>query len=93
MSGINRDLDRYLRKRSEGRKPYAGPSWFEKMFTSAEKDEQVTPEQEEKIPTMINKVIDREGRTALLFESEWDLGYFQKNNPDITLLDAPLPVH
>jgi hypothetical protein len=26
---------------------------------------------------------------AVLFESDWELNYFKKNNPDIELLDAP----
>lgn len=33
---------------------------------------------------------DKEGRTAIMFEDEWSLNYFVKNNPDISLLEHPL---
>lgn len=49
----------------------------------------ISEEQEEQIPSLVNQVTDREGRTALLFESEWDMNYFQKNNPEIQLLESP----
>ncbi|MBE7413099.1 MAG: peptide chain release factor 3 [Leptospiraceae bacterium] len=42
------------------------------------------------VPKSANQVTDKEGRTALLFESEWDMNYFQKNNPELKLLDAPI---
>ena len=32
---------------------------------------------------------DVNGNTVLLFESEWEMGYFQKNNPDVELLEHP----
>ncbi|WP_002163615.1 peptide chain release factor 3 [Leptospira interrogans] len=42
-----------------------------------------------KVPSSANLVTDRGGRAALLFDTEWDKGYFQKKNPEITLLDYP----
>jgi peptide chain release factor 3 len=49
----------------------------------------ISPKHEEQISYTINKVIDRDGNTALLFESEWDMNYFQKNNPNVTLYETP----
>lgn len=42
-----------------------------------------------KVPISTNQIFDKDGKMALLFESEWELNYFKKNNPDIELLDAP----
>lgn len=30
---------------------------------------------------------DRQGRTVLLFGSQWELEYFERQNPDVPLLD------
>lgn len=42
-----------------------------------------------KVPQGSNLVTDSLGRAALLFDSEWEKGYFQKKNPEIRLLDYP----
>ncbi|MEM7180438.1 MAG: peptide chain release factor 3 [Spirochaetota bacterium] len=69
--------DEYNVQTNITRLPYTASRW-------------ILPEDEEKIPSLINKVIDSEGRTALLFESEWDMNYFHKNHPDVKLLESPL---
>ncbi len=42
-----------------------------------------------KLPNSVNYVTDKNGNSALLFESEWDLNYFMKNQPDIRLREHP----
>ena len=32
---------------------------------------------------------DRLGQPVLLFTSQWELDYFQRQNPDVALLDEP----
>ncbi|MCP5502088.1 MAG: peptide chain release factor 3 [Leptospiraceae bacterium] len=56
--------------------PYQACRWIE------EKDETA-------VSSTIPKIMDREGRYALMFETEWDLNYFQRNHPDIKLYDSP----
>lgn len=43
----------------------------------------------EKIPSAIKQIVDKNGNVAVLFESEWELNYFQKNAPDVQLLLHP----
>jgi peptide chain release factor 3 len=42
------------------------------------------------LPSSASRIEDREGRTALLFETDWELNYFIKNNPDFVLMEHPL---
>lgn len=42
------------------------------------------------LPTGVRHAIDPQGLAVLLFPSEWSLGYFQRQNPGIVLLDAPV---
>jgi peptide chain release factor 3 len=42
-----------------------------------------------KIPSNTNQIFYKDGVMALLFEGEWEFNYFQKNNPELELLDAP----
>ncbi|GBF49194.1 peptide chain release factor 3 [Leptospira ryugenii] len=42
-----------------------------------------------KLPSNVNLVEDMFGNLSLLFDSEWDMNYFQKNNETIQLLNAP----
>jgi peptide chain release factor 3 len=41
------------------------------------------------LPTGVRHATDPQGLAVLLFPSEWSLGYFQRQNPNIILLDAP----
>ncbi|MCE9501577.1 MAG: peptide chain release factor 3, partial [Leptospira sp.] len=50
----------------------------------------IRKDQESQIPTSANAVTDKENRMAILFESEWDMNYFRKNNPEIELLEHPV---
>lgn len=43
----------------------------------------------EDLPSSIPLVFDKSGKPAVLFESEWDLNYFAKNNPKIVLKNHP----
>lgn len=43
-----------------------------------------------KIPSSANMVTDKNGVSALLFETEWDMNYFIKNNPTIDLKEHPV---
>ncbi|WP_411822575.1 peptide chain release factor 3 [Leptospira sp. 'Mane'] len=42
-----------------------------------------------KVPSNANLVEDMHGNAALLFDTEWDMNYFQKNNEEIDLLANP----
>lgn len=42
-----------------------------------------------KVPSSANLVVDKNGVSALLFESDWDMNYFAKNNPEIRLKEHP----
>ncbi|MCZ8158261.1 MAG: peptide chain release factor 3 [Leptospira sp.] len=42
-----------------------------------------------KVPSNANLVEDMFGNVSLLFDTEWDMNYFAKNNEDITLLNSP----
>ena len=55
--------------------PYATCRWVKK-------------EDMPRMPSSTNQIFDRDGRMAVLFESDWELNYFLKNNSDIELLDA-----
>ncbi len=43
----------------------------------------------DKIPSSANLVTDKNGVNALLFETEWDMKYFAKNNPRVRLKIHP----
>ncbi|XDD44860.1 peptide chain release factor 3 [Leptospira sp. WS39.C2] len=49
----------------------------------------VKKEDRSKIPSNANLVEDLFGNMALLFDTEWDMNYFHKNNEGIELLDNP----
>lgn len=44
------------------------------------------------LPTGVRHATDPQGLSVILFPSEWSLGYFQRQNPAIILLDAPAKV-
>ena len=68
--------DEYNAKSSITPLPYGSCRWVKK-------------EDMPNMPSSTNQIFDRDGRMAVLFESDWELNYFKKNNPDIELLDAP----
>lgn len=41
------------------------------------------------IPSSANQIFDKDGKVALLFEGEWELNYFIKNNPELELTESP----
>ena len=41
------------------------------------------------LPGGINMIQDKDGRTALMFEGDWEFNYFIRNNPDIELVENP----
>ncbi|WCL48043.1 peptide chain release factor 3 [Leptospira sp. GIMC2001] len=45
-----------------------------------------------KLPSNVNLATDKNGISALLFETEWDMNYFSKNHPDIRLKEHPSQV-
>jgi peptide chain release factor 3 len=49
----------------------------------------IVPGDISKVPSNGNLVEDMFGNYSLLFDTEWDMNYFTKNNEGITLLDAP----
>lgn len=49
----------------------------------------VHEEDASKLPSSANQIQDRENKTVVLFESEWDMNYFIRNNPEIRLKDHP----
>ena len=49
------------------------------------------PDQRDAAPLVFNTHLDRQERRVLLFGSEWELQYFHRHHPDVTLL-AESPV-
>jgi len=49
----------------------------------------VNSESVPKIPFSTNQIIDKDGKIALLFEGEWEFNYFQKNHPEVKLVENP----
>lgn len=41
------------------------------------------------IPSSVSQLTDHHGNLSVLFETDWELNYFIKNHPTITLLDTP----
>jgi peptide chain release factor 3 len=41
------------------------------------------------LPGGENIIQDKDGKVALLFEGEWEFNYFQRNNPDVLLVENP----
>lgn len=52
----------------------------------------IPQEDQSKLPPSSNLVIDKNGNAALLFETEWDMNYFAKNNPEVRLKEHPSEV-
>lgn len=70
-------LDEYKADTNLERLPYTASRW-------------INAEDLSKVPSSAHLVRDKNGVHALLFETEWDLNYFAKNNPDITLKEHPV---
>lgn len=69
-------LDEYKVETSLSMIPYQVSRWIKK-------------EDFPKLPSSAIHVQDLHNNTAILFETEWDKNYFQKNNPTIELQDYP----
>lgn len=88
MADINRDLDRYLRKRRETGTSYEGPGWFDKMFTAKEKEdhERLTPQEQAQLKKVETDIKRKEKEIEMVHEVEEELeeeqeekvGFYQK---------------
>jgi peptide chain release factor 3 len=69
-------LDEYSVDTNLNLLPYVVSKWVKRKDVSS-------------IPSSSAQVTDMHGNVAVLFESDWDLNYFKKNNPDMELLLYP----
>lgn len=78
MADINRDLERYLRKRRE--QPYSQPGWFEKIFsaTSEEERQELTKEDREELEHMEQDIHHGEETIEKVHEIEEELEHEQE---------------
>lgn len=68
--------DEYNAETNLGYLPYSVSRWVGRGHAS-------------QVPASTPSVEDKKGNLAVLFESEWELNYFMKNNPELPLLKAP----
>jgi hypothetical protein len=72
MADINRDLDRYLRKRQSERSG-DGPSFFDKMFSGAKHSERLSPDEEDEIEMVEHELKQGEREIETVHELEHEL--------------------
>ena len=70
MADINRDLDRYLRRKRENDGVVTSSSWFDQMFSSAEEKERLTPPERKSLERVERDIEHTEQEVAIAHELE-----------------------